>query len=127
MTSSFGGRGKRTAWSAWKDFEDSTPALCILADKPSIEDVMNVLPTIERLVIIMYDRSSCESSINYERQVLFTQKGREIENIPPTRDALAQHLLRVGYIAGHIWQQSTTKAPVLPSPADFGWSWDNGK
>ena len=32
-----------------KDFEDSTPALCILADKPSIDDVMNVLLTIEIL------------------------------------------------------------------------------
>ena len=32
-----------------KDLEDSTPALCLLADKPSIDDVMNVLPTIERL------------------------------------------------------------------------------
>ena len=33
--------------------EDSTPALCILADKPSIDDVMNVLHTIERLVIVV--------------------------------------------------------------------------
>ena len=53
--------------------------------------------------------TSCESSVNYERQMLFTQKGRHIENIPPTRDALAHHLLKVGYIASHIWQQSTTK------------------
>ena len=30
-----------------------------------------------------------------------------------------------GYIAGNIWQQSTTKAPVLLSPADFGCSWDS--
>ena len=37
------------------NFEDSTPALCILADKPSIDDVMNVLPTIERLMKIIYE------------------------------------------------------------------------
>ena len=56
VTSSFGrrGRGKRTSWSAWEDFEDSTSALCILADKPYTDDVMNVLPTIERLMKIMY-------------------------------------------------------------------------
>ena len=46
--------------------------------------------------------------------MLFTQKGRYIENTPPTRDALAQHLLKVGYIASHIWQQSTTKDFTLP-------------
>ena len=27
VTSSFGRRGKRTNWSAWEDFENSTPAL----------------------------------------------------------------------------------------------------
>ena len=36
-------------------WENSTPALCILADKPSIDDVMNVLPSIERLMKIMYE------------------------------------------------------------------------
>ena len=36
-------------------FEDSTSALCIPADKPSIDDVMNVLPTIERLMKIIYE------------------------------------------------------------------------
>ena len=55
VTSLFGRRGKRTNWSALEDFEDSTPALCILADKPSIDDAMNVLSTIERLMKIMYE------------------------------------------------------------------------
>ena len=46
------------------------------------------------------------------------QKGREIENI-------AHHVLRVvGYEAGHVWGQATIKAPQLPSPADFGWTWE---
>ena len=72
----------------------------------------------------MYDRSSCKSSVDYERQVLSPQKGGYIGNIPPTRDVLAQHLLRVGYIAGHLWQQSTAKAPALLSPAEIGRSWD---
>ena len=38
----------------------------------------NVLPIIKRLIVIMYDRESSESSVNGERLVLFTQKGREI-------------------------------------------------
>jgi hypothetical protein len=72
----------------------------------------------------MYDRGSPESCINSEMQRLFTQKGRGIENIPPTQDALAQHLLRVGYEAGHAWGQAIIKAPELPSPAEFGWAWE---
>ena len=74
--------------------------------------------------MIMYDRGSPESSVNTARKVLFTQKGREIENIPPTQDALAQHLFRVGYQAGHVWSQAMTKKPQLPSPAEFGWIWN---
>ena len=58
---------------------------------------MNILPIIERFIVIMCDRGSSESSVNPERLVLFTQKGREIENIPPTQDALAQHVLSVWY------------------------------
>ena len=56
--------------------------------------------------------------------MLFTQKGRDIENIPPTQDALAQHVLRVGYEAGHVWGQASIKAPQLRSPADFGRTWE---
>ena len=85
---------------------------------------MNALPVIERLIVIMYDRGSSDSSVNGERLVLFTQKGREIENISPTQYALAQHVFRVGYEAGHVWGQTTIKAPHLPSPAEFGWTWE---
>ena len=62
--------------------------------------------------------------LNGERLVLFTQQIKEIENIPSTQHPLAQHVLRVGYEAGHVWGQATIKAPQLPSPADFGWTWE---
>ena len=52
--------------------------------------------------------------------MLFTQKGIDIENIPPTQDALAQHMLSVGYEAGHVWGQVTI--PQLRSAADFRWT-----
>ena len=56
--------------------------------------------------------------------MLFTQQVKEIENIRPTQDALAQHVLREGYEAGYVWGQATIKAPQLPSPADFGRTWE---
>ena len=106
------------------NYDDATSALCTLSRMPTTESAMDVLPIIERLIVIMYDRGSSESSVNSERLVLFTQKRREIENIPPTQDALAQHVLRVGYEAGHVWGQATIKVPQLPSPSDFGWTWE---
>ena len=123
VTSSFAGKGKRTAWTAWDAHDDATSDMCTLSRMPTTETVMIVLPIIKRLIVIMYDRGSSESSENGERLVLFTQQVKEIENIPPTQDAPAQHVLTVGCEAGHVWGQATIKAPQLPSP-DFGWTWE---
>ena len=98
--------------------------MCTLSRMPTTASVMNGLPIIKRLTVIMYDRGSSERSVNGEILMLFNQQVKEIENIPPTQDALAQHVLRVGYEAGHVWGQATIKAPQLPSPADFGWTWE---
>ena len=57
--------------------------------------------------------------MNHARQVLFSQKGTEIEKIPSMQDVLMQHLLRVGNQDGHVWGQALPKTPHLPSPSDF--------
>ena len=95
VTSPFAGKGKCTAWTAWDAYDDATSAMCTLSRMPTTESVMNFLPIIKRLTVIMYDRGSSESSLNAERLVLFSQQVKEIENIPPTQEALAQHVLRV--------------------------------
>ena len=92
---------------------------------PTPAEIEEILPVIERYVILLYDKASSEMRINNARKFLFAHKGRDIENIPPTQDALKQHLLRVGYQAGHIWGQALMKAPSVPSPEDFGWSRKN--
>ena len=47
---------------------------------------------ISRFVILLYDQSSPTTSANECRRVLFTQKKRSIEGIPPTEDSLVQHM-----------------------------------
>ena len=56
ITSSFAGKGKRTAWTAWDAYHDATSTMCTLSRMPTTESVMNVLLIIERLIVIMYDR-----------------------------------------------------------------------
>ena len=82
VTSSFAGKGKHTAWTAWDDY--ATSALCTLSRMPTTESVMHVFPIIKISIVIMYDRGRSESSVNGEILVLFTQQVKEIENIPPT-------------------------------------------
>ena len=96
-----------------------------LAQTPTAAHIDEILPTIERFVILMYELEIPDDSVNKARQTLFTQKGREIENIALTKDALRQHVLRVGYQAGHVWGQALLKPPQLPSPEEFGWKQEN--
>ena len=122
VTSSFAGRGKRTAWSAWSIFNDATSVLCTLAKTPTTDDVLNVLPTIERLVMIMYDYGSSETSVDVERQMLFTKKGRQIENIPRRRTspASATSRIRGRTRMGSSNDQGTTVAKSSSFRVDLG-------
>ena len=72
---------------------------------------------IERFVILIYDFEIPGDNVNKVRQTLFTEKGREIESLPLTKDALRQHVLRVGYQTGHVWGHALLKAPQLASEA----------
>lgn len=48
---------------------------------------------IERFIVLMYDRGSACTDVNTCRRILFTSKNKDVESIPPTQDALKQHLL----------------------------------
>ena len=120
VTSSFSGRGKRTAWNTWQAYDQLTAALSSIMQNPSEDTISQALPVIERFVILLYDKCSTEMEVNAARQELFT-KGREIENIPPTKDALQQHILRAEYQAAYVWNQALVLQPTLPNRKKFGW------
>ena len=63
-----------------------------------MQDVLDAMPVLERFVVLMYDRTSQCQRVNDARKVLFSQKGRTLENIPPSADALLQHAKRVGTV-----------------------------
>ena len=44
-----------------------------------------------------------------------------LDNIPPTEDALLQHVKRATYEAGFIWGQSLENIQQLPNLSDWGW------
>jgi len=125
--SSFGGRGKKTAWETWKAYEEINPAFCALAAWPSIEDVENWLHLLERFVVLLYDCTSSKALVIEARKELFTHRGRAIDALPPTQAALLQHAKRAAYQAGHCWSQAIIAIPELPSPENWGWSKKEGE
>ena len=105
--SSFGGRGKETAWSTWKSLPELTDALLMFADRPDEipDDAMN---TIERFVILLFDRTSTCTKVDHARRKLFLRKN-SVQQIPPTRAALEEYAKRAIYQGGHIWERHCYK------------------
>ena len=121
QTSSFKHIGKKTAWDAWSVYDEVTEVFRCLSSAPSIEALTNAFPILERYTVIMYDRTSTCTSVNTARKDLFTRKGREIDNIPPTADALLQHAKRTMFQSGHCWGNCLEVSPQRPSPSEWGW------
>lgn len=78
---------------------------------------------IARFVVSMYDRVSEVLTVNEARKQLFTQKSRAIENLPPTKAALVQHVKRACYQA-FTRSQAREKSPDLSEPTDWEWTKD---
>ena len=124
-TSAFRGKGKKSAWQVWEVFPDVTEVFSRLSSMPdSVTD--NDMEMLEAFVCIMYDRATCTFEVNDARFELFARKQRVFDAIPPTRDALLQHIKRSVYQGGHVWGQVLACRQALPSPADWGWTNDSG-
>ncbi|KAG7177937.1 hypothetical protein Hamer_G026516 [Homarus americanus] len=118
--SAFAGHSKKAAWATWNAFPEVTTAFLSLASTPS-ELPDGVLSTLERFIVLLYDRTSTCCDVNVLRKKLFSRKSRSLEDPPPTRAALEQHIKRAAYQAGHIWGQAAIAFVSLPSPCDWGW------
>ena len=75
---------------------------------------------IERLIVLVYDKTSTSLSINQTRRELFCLKNVTMERMPPTQNALLQHMKRAVYQAS-IWVTSTEVREMIPSPSEYGW------
>ena len=122
-TSAFKGKSKKSIWEAWQVFQDVTDTFVYLATHPFqlLKTDSEHFKKLERLTVVIYDKSSPFNSINQLRKELFCQKNRTMEKLPPTEDVLLQHIRRAVYQAG-IWTASVQRQQVIPSPQDFAWN-----
>ena len=82
VTSSFAGKGKRSAWVAWRVCPMITDVLCDLASQPSnVPD--EAMQELERFVAVMYVRTSELFKVNDARQSMFSKGSRSMENTHP--------------------------------------------
>ena len=125
--SSFLGKGKKTAWDAWMDDDDVTSFIKKLTCSPESVNEGNI-HVLERLVIRMYDKTCRFLRVDACRKYLFSSKGKTMDSIPPTYAALVQHTKRAVFQGIHVWGQTLSQEPLLPSPQEYGWQrGSNGK
>ena len=85
--SSFAGHGEKTAWAVWAVFPELTNALLELCS--ALHDIpQEVMATIERFIILLYDRTSTSTEIDHARRKLFAKR-HKVQSIPPTKAALS--------------------------------------
>ena len=54
---------------------------------------------LERFTCLLYSRATTFESVNECRRHLFTEQARQVDKIPPIKDALLQHIKRAVYQA----------------------------
>ena len=79
---------------------------------------------IERFVVLMYSKTCGLATVDDARCHLFSTGSRSLENIPPTRAALFQHVKRSLLQVSFIWKQSTTCHQTIPVFHQWGWEHD---
>ena len=109
----FSGKGKKTAFQAWKCYPEATEVFGTLTSPQSMlsEEQSKVL---EWFMVIMYSRTAPHQDVNTARQSMFSQGSRSIESIPSTQAALAQHVRRAAFQAGHVWGRSLDPSRNFP-------------
>ena len=118
--SSFVGLRKKTAWVVCAVFPELTHALLKLSS--ATNDIpQEVMATIERFIILLYERTSTCTEIDKARRKLFAKR-HNVQSIPPNKAALEGHVKRAVYQGGHVWGQVLMSIPELPSLCKWGWS-----
>ena len=116
--------GKRTAWNLFQKESASLFDAFAEIGNPTGTPSTACIKELVLFTIKLYGIKSLQcTSINEARKILFATENRPVSNIPPTLDALTQHILRASYQAGQIWGRSMENTPV-PSPSGWGWVMD---
>jgi hypothetical protein len=102
--SCFAGHGKRTAWAVWTALPALTQTLVDLSTAPIHVDEDH-MHTIERFVILLYDRTSTSTDVNkarckLPRRVMSSSYHRQV---PPSSSTSDELCTRAGMSGGRLW------------------------
>ena len=109
--SSFSGYGNKKCWKIFQRQPDSVTSIGRNGE----------LDLIEQFVCRLYGVPT-QTDVNQARLHLFVKGRKELDMLPPTRDALDLHCKRANYQA-RIWLQADQEQIIVPPPTDtFAWT-----
>ena len=107
-----------TKKSSWKVFKQHHQLLVNLGIGELTEETIQ---SSEKFICRIYDVHRTDS-VDAARHILFSKTNKP-EAMPPTRDALYFHLMRVHY-QSMIWRNACEDHLFLPAPTALGWTFD---
>ena len=125
-TSSFFRKSKSNFMEHWNNLSNDmwsnvSSSFQQLSWLPTMDTVRNNYKVIETFVASLYLKSKETMTVNDVRFELYANSSSDnFRELPPSRDALEQHILRSSYQAGWIW--GNTLAQQLP-PSKLQWGW----
>ena len=116
-TSAFSGKGKQAGFHLVQTDALARKTMTLIGDKWNVTEELQTL--YEMFVIHLYGLKI--QSIDEARYVLFCTKNHLSQQLPPTRDALRNHVKRANYQAA-IWKHALKAKADIPSPDGHGWT-----
>ena len=106
----------------WSSYGEISPIFEMVSRMPLLQDeVSNLMQDLERLFMLMYDKTNKSLRVNTARKYLLTIKGLAIDNIPPSELALIEHTKRAVIQASYCWGQCLVPSHEVVSPGDCEW------
>ena len=113
----FYAKSKKTALDTWKSFPEVTPVFIALS-RAQTEIAEEWMSTLERFVVLLYDRTSSSSSVNEARKQLLTRKARNFGARFITRTC---PYCIPGWSHLGAWGQALVPNPPVPIPSPQYW------
>ena len=122
VVSAMFGIGKKTAWNAWIAYPEVIDTLIAITQDPNSFTLDSLhMRHLERWTVLLYSKNCNAELVNDARKLMFSHSLRSLDSIPPTKNALFQHIERALLVAASIWKQSFSKTPEIPKPNEWGW------
>ena len=128
-TSSFFHVGKVKFWDVWPKNSFVSETFLVRSNRPKLPLAEKNLKVIESFVCSVYvTEQDISPSADIARYQIFKYRGNsEMRSLPPTRDALIQHIHKAAYLSGYIWGRSHKPARTEESPTNWTWSFTDDR